>query len=431
MIELGGGRLRRLLADDLVRHGAIVFVSQGLVNVLNFAFHVLVSRRLGVDAYGTLNALVAGFTVLAVPSAIATTVVVKYAAEFRALEDFARLRALAMRICTALGLTALGVFALGSLLAPLFAGFFHVGESAPVVLTVAVLAINVVLPVLRGIFQGVGDFRAFAVSVLIEALAKLGLAFAFTALGFGLDGALAAWLLGAVASLAWTAAVLVKRYRSEPGVPLALDHRRLVQTSLAVAIATLCLASLGYSDVLIVKHVFDARTAGLYAAAALAGKILFWLVAFVPTIVLPQTIHRAATGKPVGGVLLRAIGAVAVLAGGGLLLFALAAPSVIGTLSGPAYLAAAPLLFPYGIATTLLAILNTIVVYKIGVHRFAFVIPLAVVALIELIAIALFHGSPYQVIRIVILGDAAALIAAVATTPEGSSAAPRTGSAGP
>jgi O-antigen/teichoic acid export membrane protein len=410
--------LRRLLADDAVRQGAMVFVSQGLVNVLNLAFHVLVSRRLGVTAYGTLNALIAGFTVLTVPSAIATTVVVKYAAEFRALGDLRRLRALTFGIFKVFGYAALGVLALGTLLSPLVAGFFRIDGVAPVVLTVAALALNVLLPVLRGIFQGVEDFRAFAISVLMEAGAKFALAFAFTSWGFGIDGALVAWLLGALASLVWTAAVLVNRYRLETTLPLRFDYERLARTSVAVALMTLCVASLGYSDIVIVKHFFDARTAGLYAAAALAGKILFWLVAFVPTILLPRAIRRAATGTPVFGVLLQAMAVIAAFAGGGLLLFALAAPAVVGALSGAAYLDAAPLLFPYGVAATLLAVLNTVAVYKIGIHRFGFVIPLAAVALIELIALALFHATVYQVIRIVILGAGAAFIVALVTDPE-------------
>ena len=426
MLELGGGRLRRLLADDFVRHGTTVFVAQGLVNVLNFAFYVVVSRRLGVGDYGTLNALVAAFTVLTVPSAIATTVVVKYAAEFRAVGDRARLRALTFGIFKVLGLSALGVMAVGTLLSPLLAGFYHIDAITPVVLAAAVLGLNVILPVLRGVFNGVENFRASAISVSIEAVTKLVLAFALTTFGFGLDGALAGWLLGTLASLCWTAFVLVNAQRDERAAPLRLDYGRLARTTLAVAIATLCVASLGYSDIVIVKHVFDARTAGLYAAAALAGKILFFLVAFVPTTVLPRAIHRAATGLPMVGVLLQAMGVIAVLAGGGLVLFAFAAPAVIGALTGLAYLDAAPLLFPYGVAAALLAVLNTVVVYKIGVHRFGFVIPLAAVALIELIALALFHASPYQVIRIVILGDAAALIVAVVTAPEGPNAAPRT-----
>lgn len=404
--------------DDFVRHGATVFVAQGLVNVLNFAFYVVVSRRLGVGDYGTLNGLAAAFTVLTVPSAIATTIVVKYAAEFRAVGDLARLRALTLRIFKIFGLAALAVMAIGALLSPLLATFYHIDAIAPVVLSVAVLGLNVLLPVLRGVFNGVENFRASAISVLIEAVAKVVLAFALTALGFGLDGALTAWLLGTLASLVWTAAVLANAQRGELPAPLRLDYQRLARTTVAVALATLCIASLGYSDIVIVKHVFDAQTAGLYAAAALAGKILFFLVAFVPTIILPRAINRAAAGLPMAGVLLQAMSVIAALAGGGLVLFALAAPAVIRTLTGAAFLDAAPLLFPYGVAATLLAVLNTVVVYKIGVHRFGFVIPLAAAALIELIALALFHASPYQVIRIVILGDAAALIVALVTSPE-------------
>ena len=115
MLEIVGGRLRRLARDDLIRHGALVLVSQTAVNVLSFVFQALVSRRIGVEAYGSLNALLAGFTVLTVPTLVLTTIVVKYAAEFRAVGDVARLRALTRYVATSLGTVALGVMAVAPL----------------------------------------------------------------------------------------------------------------------------------------------------------------------------------------------------------------------------------------------------------------------------------------------------------------------------
>jgi O-antigen/teichoic acid export membrane protein len=418
LLDLVGGRLRSLGRDDLIRHGALVFVSISVVNLLSFAFHMLVSRRLGVDAYGSLNALLAGFTVLYVPAAILTTVVAKYAAEFRAVGDTARLRALALRIAVWLSAAALAIFVLGALAAPAIATYLHVADARSVVLTAAILAVNLVLPVLRGVLQGVENFRAFAVSAILEAAVKVGLAFALTGAGFGVNGALAAWLLGSVASLVWTGAILAIEYGRAAAAPLRLDVARLLRTTGGVALATLCVASLGFSDVVIVKHVFDARTAGLYGATSLAGKMLYWLVSFVPIVVLPRAVSRVATGASARPILLQALGIVAVLAGAGLAAYALFPGAIVRALAGGAFGDAAPLLLPYGVATTLLAVLNTVVIYKIGVHRFGFVIPLALVALAELIAIATFHDTPYRVISILIVADAVALAVTLVAAPE-------------
>lgn len=410
--------LRRLARNDLIRHGALVLVSQTAVNLLSFAFHVLVSRRLGVESYGSLNALLAGFTVLTVPAAIVTTIVAKYAGEFRATGDSARLRALTVRVGSLLGAISLGVFVAGAALSPAIGGYLHIADLGAVLLTVAILALNVVLPVLRGVFQGVEDFRAFSVSVVLEAVIKVALALVFTGLGWGVLGALGAWAAGSALSLVWTGAVLGLRYRAAPLADLTFDVPRLLRTSGGVALAMVCIASLGFSDVVIVKHVFDDRTAGLYAAMSLAGKMLFWLVAFVPTIILPRAVSLRALGRSALPAMFGAMAMVAVLAAAGLAIFWYAPAAVIATLTGSAYLAAAPLLFPYGIASSLLAVLNTVVLYKIGIHRFGFVVPLAVVAAAELIAIAVFHDTVLQVLRILIVADAVAVVVTLASTPE-------------
>jgi O-antigen/teichoic acid export membrane protein len=405
LLEIVGGRLRRLARDDLIRHGALVLVSQTAVNVLSFVFHALVSRRIGVEAYGSLNALLAGFTVLTVPTLVLTTIVVKYAAEFRAVGDVARLRALTRYVATSLGTVALGVMVIGAALSPAIGAYLRIGDLAAVILAVVILALNVVLPVLRGVFQGVEDFRAFSISAVLETVVKVALAFVFTGFGWGVEGALGAWAAGTAVSLLWTGAALWTRYRGAPKAELSLDFVRLARTSGGVTIAMLSVTSLGFSDVVIVKHVFSDQQAGLYSAMSLAGKMLFWLVAFVPTVVLPRAVNLTTA-------------VLAVLTSVGLGVFSVAPAFVIGTLTGTAYVAVAPLLFTYGVASTLLAVLNTVVLYKIGIHRFGFIAPLAIVALAELVAIGIFHDAVIEVLRILIVADATALFVTLIATPE-------------
>ena len=90
--------LQRALRSEFVRHGALVFASTIVVNGLNYVYHFVMSRRLGVVDYGALASILAGLVIASVPATILTMVVVKYAAEFKAVGDRKRLRALGDRV---------------------------------------------------------------------------------------------------------------------------------------------------------------------------------------------------------------------------------------------------------------------------------------------------------------------------------------------
>ena len=407
------GALRRLARSDFVRFGAVVFAAQTGANVLNFAFHVLVSRRVGVAPYGELNALLAGMTILLVPATILTTIVVKYAAEFRAVDDAPRLRALVLRVAGSIGPAALAIVPLGALLAAPAAAFFNVSSRPAIVMTAVVLALNLLLPVLRGILQGAERFREYAISALLEVVVKVVLAVILTGAGFGVAGALGAWALGSATSLVYTFFTLQRFYGAQPRAPLSLDLPRLARTSAGVTAATLLISAMGFGDILIVKHYFAPQAAGLYGAGALAGKMLFWLVGFVPAVVLPRAAGSAARGERTAPILFQAVAAIVVLAGGGLAFYALFPRFVVTALAGEAFAPAASIVFSYGVATTLLAVLNTVALYKLAVHRFDFIVPLALVVLGELIAVVLRHDTPQQVITVLIVGNAAGLAAAL------------------
>lgn len=393
---------------DLLRSGALVFLAQTCVNVLNFAFHFFVSRRIGVVAYGSLNALIAGFMVFTTPATILTTVVVKYASEFASVDDRRRLFSLLKRCALWFTGAALTLVLVGFAIAPIIGDYLHIGGTLPVVLTVGILAANIVLS-LRGMLQGTERFSAYAFSITFEAFIKLIFALLFIAFGFGIAGALGGWLIGAVLSVAYTYTALLSRYRGASAVPLCLDYRRLAKTTANVTLATLLVSSLGFSDVLLVKHFFDAQTAGLYSAAALCGKMIFMLVSFVPAVILPKAANFKNNGQSSGSVLVYGL-----IASGGLVLGALAIyllfPShVIGALAGHAFEAAAPYVFPYGIAAALVSMINTVVYYRIGSHTFGFLPLLLVIAIGQVGLVSLFHPSILTVITILICCDLAAL----------------------
>jgi O-antigen/teichoic acid export membrane protein len=179
---------------------------------------------------------------------------------------------------------------------------------------------------------------------------------------------------------------------------------------LGVGGSTIVITVLSYADALLVKHYLSAQDAGLFAAVTLVGKIPLFVIAFVPTLVLPRATTLAQSGRSPLPVLREAAILMALIAGGGLLVFGVFARIVIGFTLGAKYLGAVPLLFTYVLAVTFLGALTVVVAYKTGLHRFDFVLPIGLVATAEIVAIALVHPSLETVLRILVAGHALAFV---------------------
>ena len=398
-------------ASDFVRHGLLVFASTMLINVLGYAFHFAISRKIGVEQYGVLSALNAGFMISGVIGAIGSTIVVKYAAEFRALDDRAHLAALARKLSIYGSLAAVVAMIGGVAIAPAIAVYLKIGNVTAVALTMIVIGFGVVTPCLRGVFSGTEDFRRYAISTVLESTIKAIFGIGLVYAGFGVDGAFAGWACGSAIALAYTMIVLARRYRRVPGAPLYVDVSRLARTMAHVASATLLLSSIGYADVIVVKHFADPTTAGLYGALSLSGKILLFLVGFLPTVLLPKATRLALGGESSAGVFLQALGLSVAMSGAGLVVYYFFPTLVVTTLAGESFAPAAPYVFSYGLAMVLLAGLNVVVVYKIGIHRFDFVLPLALCAVGEIVGMSVYHRSLTDVIAVLLAGNALALVA--------------------
>ncbi len=404
--------VRRFARSDFLRHGLVVFIATSLVNVFGYAYHFAISRKVGVEQYGVLSALNSVLMISIVFSVIVATVVVKYAAEFRATDDRAHLAALVRRLTVYGSIAAAITIALGALCAGTIASYLKIASIPAVILTTTVIGISIATPALRAVFQGIEDFTAFALSLCLESFVKLVVGVGLVYAGYGVVGAFAGWATGSFAALAYTAVVLLRRFRRVPDAVLFIDLRRLAKTTAGIAVATLLLTSVANVDVLIVKHFADPTTAGLYGALSLSGKILFFLVGFVPMVVLPKATRKALAGESSVGVFVQAFAVIVLMAGAGLVVYYFFPAFVITALAGASFAPAAPYVFSYGFAMVLLAALNVVVAYKIGIHRFDFIVPLTVVALGEIVGISLHHRSLGDVIAVLIAGNGIAFVTA-------------------
>lgn len=400
----------RLRASAIVKQSLLVFAAGMVVNVCGFVAHAIASRQLGVTEYGGLYALINAALIASLPAAFVAPVVAQLAAEFRALHDDGHLRGLTDSISG--GFAKLGALYLivATIGAVPFAHFLHVPVwSVPFVGLLA--GVTLFVNALRAIAQGTQDFVGYGFSNAAEGLAKVIGISLLIGLGLRLGGGIVGFALGPTCALIYLGMRLKRRYAVSEPRAVRYDWQRILNAGAGAAAATIAIALMGSADVILVKHYFAPHEAGLYAAASLGGKMLLYLVGFVPTVLLPQAADRHARGARTREVLAGSLTMLVTVALCGIFVFYFFGLDVLHALVGHAYDAAAPLLVRYGLAMVLLALTNSLTYYGIATHRLGFTLPLFVCTLGTLSAIIAIHPSLNAVVEIMVLGNFAAALA--------------------
>jgi O-antigen/teichoic acid export membrane protein len=288
------------------------------------------------------------------------------------------------------------------------ASFLRIDDHVAILLCLAIISIGVITPSFRGILQGEQDFVRFSISLLLEVFLKVAFGVALVYAGMSVPGAMFGWMGGAAVALVYTLWAVFSRHgaRAEAPVRLGIDVRRLAQTTICVGLATGLVTFVSFMDVLLVKHYFPAHEAGLYAAVNLTGKIVLFLVGFVPAVLLPKAVAKHANGDNPIPLLLQAATITVVMCGGTLLAFGVFPVEAVRAIAGADFIGAAPYVFQYDAAMALLAIITLLVNYRIGVHRFGFLYGLSAVFLADIIAIGLAHRTLWDIVHILLAGNA-------------------------
>jgi O-antigen/teichoic acid export membrane protein len=164
------------------------------------------------------------------------------------------------------------------------------------------------------------------------------------------------------------------------------------------------------SDILLVKHYFDAYEAGLYASLALIGRIVYFIAWMFVMLLLPAVVQLQKEGKETASVLFKYVGYIAIISGiivTGCLIFP---ELIIKILFGEQYISMAPLLWKYAIATSMFAISNIFAYYYLSLDKYVAVIISGVFGVLQMLLVVFFHKSLEQVVHMQIIAMALLLV---------------------
>ena len=403
--------IERLRRSVLFRHAALVFGGVVVANICNYLYYMLVGRAAGVVVYGEVTSLASALLVLGAPANVGQLIVAKLAADLDAAGDRAALRRLSDVVTRWTLLAGMLVVVVAVVLRRPVAGFFNLDDPAPIVATAFALAAFFVTYVQRGVLQGAHLFEEFSVSLVIEAFARVALGVVLV-LRWGATGALIGSGIGVALGGIYNAVVFRRRF-GRLRAPVPLDRSTLARVVSGVGLGQMTLTVLTFYDVPLVKHGFDSRSAGLYAAAALVGRAVIAAAAFIPTIVLPKATARVAAGLSPLPLFVAAVGTAIALAVFAALCCLIAPAFAVTTIAGRAFGDAAPLVLLYVFASGALSIATVVASYNFGLHRYAFVVPMFVVACAEIVTLSLWHPSLTAFVEVLLAGHACVLLASL------------------
>ncbi len=247
--------------------GSFVLLSgSGLATAINLSYNIAVARYLGPQGFGNATAV---YTLLTLISAVTLSfqiISAKVVAQQKSLEGkFAGYRSLHG-----------GAWACGILLAMLMLLFQraitdYLNLPGPILVVLLAIGVAFYVPLgsRRGYLQGAYGFRRLATNLVLEGAVRLGGSLLLILLGLGVPGVIAA--NSAAVAVAYFAITpkLAARIPNPFRLPYAL--REMSQAMVFYSGQVL----INNCDIVLVKHFFLPEAAGLYAAVAMVGRVIF------------------------------------------------------------------------------------------------------------------------------------------------------------
>lgn len=259
--------------------GSVVLLSgSGMTIGTNLLYNIVVARFLGPRGFGQATVVYTLLTLLSAVTLSLQIVSTKVVAQQATQEGKAAVYRLFHRTGWGFGLLiglVLVVFRFP------ISDFLNLPDPALVALLAIGAAFYVPLGPRRGYIQGTYGFRGLAINLIIEGMVRLGGSYAMILAGYGVRGVIMA-----------NAAATVVAYLSIPpklagraANPLDFNYA-FRETSQAVVFYSGQML-IGNSGIVMVNHFFPAHLAGLYAAVAMVGRVIFTMSSAVVNTTFP------------------------------------------------------------------------------------------------------------------------------------------------
>jgi len=348
----------------VVKGSLILLIAFNVFNGLNFVFHFFMARMLSVSDYGILATLFTITYVLAVFSESIQIVITKYSVQEN---EKGKLKNIIKKSFKKAFFVSVLLFVVYLAAAVPMSRILEI-RYLLVALNGVILFSIFLSPVTRGVLQGKKRFKALGVNMAIEAVIKLCLAILFVYIGWRVYGALIGTLVGMGIALFASFFSLGDIMKSKEEKS---ETSGIYGYSLPAFLIILVILMFYSIDVIIVKILFPADTAGVYAIASILAKTIFFGTQPVSRAMFPITAEgngKDGKSKP-DNAFMNAMMILIPMIVIALAVFYFAPNLIIKIFSGKELGEAASILFYLGVAVSLISFANLILLYKLSLGK--------------------------------------------------------------
>ncbi len=382
--------------DSLIRDGIILFSATMIANVLGYAYHFAAGRLLGPVQYGILGAVLSLIYIVNVPVNVIQTTIAKFSAKFKAEQHKEKVNVLLRRSVRKLLLTGITATLIFLVLIGFIADFLKIPKEILLLFT-PILLFSLLLPITRGILQGLQSFKDLGLNLVSEGFVKMALGIGFVLLGLGVGGA----VLGITCSLG--IAFLLSYFPLKnffKKTHETFERNEVYNYALPVFFALLLLTGFYTVDVLLVKHFFQDIDAGYYAALSLIGKMIFFGTFAIGNVMFPKVAEMHSLKKENKQILNKSLILMTLGSFAAVSLYFLFPKIIILLLFGKEYLRIIPLVGWMGVMMAFYSLSYLLSLYNLSIGKLKFIWILFVFFLIEVLALVLFHQNLESIIKI-------------------------------
>ena len=381
----------------LIRSSVIYYLGNFTISIGNYLFHLLLIHLLVPAAYGEFLAYVSFLYLITIPSNTVSILVTKSIAHYYGNQDHSSINHFFYFI---LGKILFPVILLASFVVLFSNQLSFLLKAHP--LAFVILGISIISSflgsILRSYISAFHQFVFITVVSFLEILIRAIITILLIKLGLSATGAVVAMLVSGFISIV-VIFIKLKPVIFPKHTGNFLPHITLKSSliySLIYSAGTLSLLSI---DVLLVRFYFNPHQSGLYAGLSMLGRIIYFGVVPLSSLLLPLTASRFAK-KTKTKTILHKLGASTIILGlTGLAIFSFFPNLVIKLLTGNSYLEISYLLPKFSLAMFIYALSYFLLTFLIAVNKQSANFVLLFFSLLQPLIIIFWHLSLDQVVN--------------------------------
>ncbi len=371
-------------------------VSVMVVNAGNYAYNLILGRWVGPAIFADVAVLITFLLVLSFLAMTIQLLCAKFVIELP-IEKIENFKLVTYKYALLTG----GAIGIGCMLgADGLAKIFQLQHAYVFYFFGLGIPIYFVMSVSRGLHQGKQEFLALSQSYLFEMLGRLIITFLL--IGFSIVDPTLAVVIGILLSFILGLFPNQFSVRSIKTTSVLSDNETtlIYKFLLITALYEGTQIIINNSDILIVKHFFEHKEAGLYASLALIGRVVYFIIWMLIMVLLPKVIQAKKDGGNPQKILKDYIKFILILTTSLITCCYLFPETIITLLFGEDYISLGYLLYKYALATSLFALGNLFVYYFLSLSEYKPVLLAMLFGVAQVVLLIIFHNSLAQVVHI-------------------------------